>query len=53
MIKIYNTKEVAEILKVQPYTIRQYILRNKLKAKFIGRTYVITEDNLIQFINSK
>ena len=46
MIKVYNTKEVADILKVKPLTIRQYILDKKLKAKPLGRTYVITEDEL-------
>lgn len=50
MIKVYNTKEVANILKVKPLTIRQYILEKKLKAKPFGRTYVITEDELKRFL---
>lgn len=50
MIKVYNTKEVADILKVKPLTIRQYILEKKLKAKPLGRTYVITEDELKKFL---
>ena len=50
MINIYNTKEVADILKVKPLTVRQYILDKKLKAKPLGRTYVITEDELKRFL---
>ena len=46
MIKVYNTKEVADILKVKPLTIRQYILDKKP----LGRTYVITEDELKRFL---
>lgn len=50
MIKVYNTKEVADILKVKPLTVRQYIMDKKLKAKSLGRTYVITEDELKKFL---
>lgn len=50
MIKVYNTKEVADILKVKPLTVRQYIMDKKLKAKPLGRTYVITEDELKKFL---
>ena len=50
MIKVYNTKEVADILKVKPLTVRQYIMDKKLKAKPLGRTYVITEENLKRFL---
>lgn len=50
MIRVYNTKEVADILKVKPLTIRQYILNNKLKAKPLGRTYIITETDLLNFL---
>lgn len=53
MIQVYNTKQVAELLKVQPLTIRHYIMKGKLKANFIGRTYVITEDNLNDFVSKK
>ena len=50
MIKVYNTKEVADILKVKPLTVRQYIMDKKLKAKSLGRNYVITEDELKKFL---
>ena len=50
MIKFYTTKEVAELLKVKPLTIRQYILDKKLKASYCGRTYIITETDLLKFL---
>ncbi len=50
MIKVYNTKEVAEILQVKPSTVLQYINNKELVAKSFGRTYVITEDNLKRFL---
>lgn len=52
MIKVYTTKEVADILDVKPLTIRQYINNKQLRAKTFGRTYVITEEDLQSFINS-
>lgn len=52
MIKVYTTKEVAEILDVKPLTIRQYINNKQLRAKTFGRTYVITEKDLQDFINN-
>lgn len=52
MIKFYNTKEVAELLKVKPLTIRQYIMNKKLIAQPFGRTYIITEENLMKFIGA-
>lgn len=53
MIKLYNTKEVAELLKVKPLTIRQYIMNKKLIAEPFGRTYIITEENLLKFIGAE
>lgn len=51
MQKVYNTKEVATILKVQPLTVRQYILAKQLKASYIGRQYLVCEQDLQEFIN--
>jgi hypothetical protein len=34
---LYNTLEVAKLLKVRPITVRQYILDKKLKASFIRK----------------
>lgn len=53
MFKIYNTREVANMLNVKPLTIRQYILEKKLKAQPFGRTYLITEEDLKNFLGIK
>ena len=36
-IKMYDVQETAEVLKVTPQTVRQFIRRGELKAKRIGR----------------
>lgn len=54
-LKIYTVKEVAKILKVTDRTVREYITKKKpnpLKATKIGTKYVITEENLKEFISS-
>lgn len=49
----YSTQEVAKILKVKPFTVRQYILNRELEASVIGRGYVVTEESLQEFIKNK
>jgi len=50
MVKVYTTKQVAELLGVKPSTILQYIGNKELEAKSFGRTYLITEDKLLKFL---
>lgn len=45
-MKIINTKQAAEILKVDQSRIRQLILRGKLPAQKIGRDWAILEKDL-------
>jgi excisionase family DNA binding protein len=45
-MKLLNTKEAAEKLKVSPIRVRQLIQEGKLKANRIGRDYVIEERDL-------
>jgi excisionase family DNA binding protein len=45
-MKLLSTKEAAEKLNVSPVRIRQLIHENKLKAKLLGRDYVIEERDL-------
>ena len=52
-IKTYKVKEAAEILKVSPRTIQQYIMDKKIPAQKIGGKWHITEDNLKAFIEGK
>lgn len=50
-IKVYNLKEVAEILKVTPRTIQRYLKAKKLKGVKIGG-WKFSEDNIKEFLNN-
>jgi excisionase family DNA binding protein len=49
-ITMYTIPEAAEALKVTPQTVRAYIKTGKLKAKRIGRPYLISGDSLRAFL---
>lgn len=49
-IRLYDIKEVAEYLKLSTRTVQQYIKDGKLKAKKIGKKWIITEDTLREFV---
>lgn len=49
--EIITTEEASKILYVTPYTIREYIKKGMLKAKKLGKQYLISRkevDNLLQ-----
>jgi excisionase family DNA binding protein len=48
--EVLRVDEVAKKLNVTPRVVRQYILDKKLKAKKIGRSYVITMASFKQFV---
>lgn len=50
-IKFFTTLEVASKLKVTPQTIREYIKQNKLKAQKVGRSFLVSEKSLFEFLN--
>ena len=52
-IKVYTLKEVSELLKVTERTLLTYIKEEKLTAKKIGGKWIVTHENLQEFINSK
>lgn len=49
-VKLYNVKEVAELLGVTPETARNYIKDGKLNAKKIGVRYYVSEERLKAFL---
>lgn len=53
MTNIYKVKEVADILKVTPHTVRSYIANHKLKAVYMGKGFMVREDDLDEFIKSR
>jgi len=50
-LKVYELKEVSKLLKINIRVLREYIKNKKIKASKIGRKYVITEQDLNNFIN--
>ena len=48
--KAYNVQEAAQLLKVTPVTVRNYIKQGKIKAQKVGRALHITEGNLQDFL---
>jgi len=46
---LYKVQEVAEILKVKPITIRRWCKSGTLKAKKIGKSWYVPEDELVLF----
>jgi len=49
IINLYKAKEVAEILKVRPITIRRWCKSGMLMAKKIGKSWYVPEEELILF----
>jgi len=46
----YNVDELVEILKVSSFTIREYLKAGKLKGRKIARMWLITEEELKNFM---
>lgn len=49
--KYYTVKEVADMLRVDPRTIRKAIDTGKLKASMVGREYRIAEKDLEKYLS--
>ena len=48
---IYTIEETAEILKIKPRTVRQWITDGKLKSFKLGDLVRVHEDDLQEFID--
>lgn len=49
-VKLYTLQEVGELLGVQASTASKYIQEGKLKARTIGGTKYVSEENLKDFL---
>ena len=47
--RVYTTQEVAELLKVTPRTVQDWIKRGKLPAKRYGRVLRVRAEDLAKF----
>ena len=52
-MELYSVKEVADILDMNPETIKRYIHREELRAYKIGREWRIKESDLKEFVFDK
>ncbi len=46
---LYKVKEAAKILKVKPVTIRRWCKSGLFKAKKVGKSWYIPEEELVLF----
>lgn len=50
-LKLYDVEELAELLDVQPKTIRAYLQEGKLKGRKIARKWYIPEQSLKEYFS--
>lgn len=51
-MKLYTLQEVAELLGIHYQTVRKLIQNGELKAKKIGKGYIVTSENLKQYVSN-
>lgn len=52
MERYYTVEQVAELLTMHPKTIQRYIREDKLKAKKVGKSWRIDEQDLREYMKS-
>lgn len=53
MAKYLTSVEVAEVLRISAYTVREWIRDGKLRASKIGKAYLVSDVDLFKFVESK
>ena len=48
----YTLKDISCILQTPIHYLRKLIKEHKLKGKFLGRHYIVSDEELKRFINS-
>lgn len=51
-MKFYNLQQVSDILLTPIPYLRTLIKEHKLKGKFIGRQYIVSDEELKRFVSS-
>ena len=49
-MNVYDLDDLVKVLKMNKQTLRIYIREGKLKASKVGRKYIVTEENLKDFL---
>lgn len=52
-IKLYNIKELSNLLQTTPQTIRKYLNEGRLKGNKIGGKWLVTEEDLKEFLKTE
>lgn len=52
-IKLYDLKDLEELLKVNNRTLLKYIKEDRLKAVKVGQRWIVTDENLRKFLNGE
>ena len=52
-MNIYTVEEVADLLKIQPETVRIMLRDNELNGFKAGKAWRVTEDDLKKYIQSQ
>lgn len=50
--KYYTLKEISSLIQTPIAYLRKLIKEHKLNGKFLGRQYIVSDDELKRFINS-
>jgi excisionase family DNA binding protein len=51
--QFYSVEEIAKILDLHPKTVRRFIREGKLKARKIGRTWKISQENFKEYAHGE
>ncbi len=51
-IKFFTALEVAKQLKITPTTVRRYIKGGKIQGQRVGKTFLVSELNLLRFLKA-
>lgn len=51
-ITLYTVQEIAQAMRVTPQTIRAWIKSGKLKAELVGKTYMIPEQAIREYVET-
>ncbi|MCD6220685.1 helix-turn-helix domain-containing protein [bacterium] len=52
LFKLYTVPEVAELLSLNPQTVKLFIREGRIKAKRVGRRYLILGRNILEYLKS-
>ena len=50
---VYDLKDLAKEVKIGVRTLREHVKRGDLKAKKVGRAYLVTEKALMDFVERR